>query len=106
MSVLHEETIEGSQMLLPEMANNNDSRIKEILKKIAILYLGESEANTFSSEYEIWQNHWESMPEKPSNTLETLDQCKNQFFLTTKKLLIILATLPVMTAAPERCFQP
>lgn len=66
--------------------------------------MGETEAHHFPSEYEIWLNHWKSVAEKPSTSLETLDQCENQSFPTIRKLLIVLATLPVSTATPERCF--
>ncbi|KAL0858646.1 hypothetical protein ABMA27_012474 [Loxostege sticticalis] len=80
----HESTIEGIQMLLPEKTSN-DSRIKENLTKIAQTFLG-GENEGFLSECEIWHNHWKS------------------FFPSIKKLLIILATLPVSTATPERSF--
>ncbi|XP_047105419.1 52 kDa repressor of the inhibitor of the protein kinase-like [Schistocerca piceifrons] len=53
---------------------NNDSRTKENLKKIV---------QTF---------------------LEVIDQCDELFFPSIKKFIIILATLPVSTPTPERCF--
>ncbi|KAJ8943042.1 hypothetical protein NQ318_022586 [Aromia moschata] len=84
------------------MKTNNDSRIKESLKNIALKFLGQTEDNTFPSEYKIWQNNWESMAEKTSTALETLDHCENQLFPAIK-LLTILATLPVSTATPEKC---
>ncbi|CAH1985723.1 unnamed protein product, partial [Acanthoscelides obtectus] len=100
----HESTIEGIQMLLPEKTSN-DSRIKENLEKIAQTFLGgENEGTIFLSEYEIWHNHWKSVAQKPATVLDAIDNCDDQFFPSIKKLLIILATLPVSTATPERSF--
>lgn len=90
-------------MLLPERTSNN-SETKETLKKIAQTFLGENEGMNYPSEYEIWHNHWKSVAQKPATAIEAIDQCDGQFFPLTKKLLIILATLPVSTATPERCF--
>ncbi|CAH1968929.1 unnamed protein product [Acanthoscelides obtectus] len=100
----HESTIEGIQMLLPEKTSN-DSRIKENLEKIAQTFLGgENEGTIFLSEYEIWHNHWKSVAQKPATVLDAIDNCDDQSFPSIKKLLIILATLPVSTATPERSF--
>lgn len=98
----HESTIEGIQMLLPEKTSN-DSRIKENLTKIAQTFLG-GENEGFLSEYEIWHNHWKSVVQKPATVIDAIDHCDDQFFPSIKKLLIILATLPVSTATPERSF--
>ncbi|XP_049811906.1 52 kDa repressor of the inhibitor of the protein kinase-like [Schistocerca nitens] len=99
----HEATIEGIQMLLPEKTNN-DSRTKENLKKIAQIFLGENVGTTILSEYEIWHNHWKSVEEKPVTAIDVIGQCDELFFPSIKKFIIILATLPVSTPTPERCF--
>nr|CAH7754464.1 unnamed protein product [Callosobruchus chinensis] len=98
----HESTIEGIQMLLPEK-NSNDSRIKENLNRIAQTFLGGENVGTiFLNDYEIWHNHWKSVAQKPATVIDAIDNCDYQFFPLIKKLLVILATLPVSTATPER----
>lgn len=98
----HEETIAGIQLLLPDRTKN-DEKTKEILKKIGQIFLNEDEEKRLLSEYELWHNHWCAL-EKPTTALEAMDQCDELFFPIIKKLLQILATLPVSTATPERTF--
>nr|CAH7733734.1 unnamed protein product [Callosobruchus chinensis] len=100
----HESTIEGIQMQLPEKTSN-DSRIKENLKNNAQTFLGGENVGTiFLNGYEIWHNHWKSVAQKPATMIDAIDNCDYQFFPSIKKLLVILATLPVSTATPEMSF--
>ncbi|XP_056631477.1 zinc finger MYM-type protein 1-like [Diorhabda sublineata] len=98
----HEEAISGIQLLLPNQTQNTEAA-KKCIVGIGATFLSEVEIKGLVSEYELWHNHW-SNQEKPSTVLEAMDGCDELFFPTVKKLLQILATLPVSTATPERNF--
>ncbi|XP_056647222.1 52 kDa repressor of the inhibitor of the protein kinase-like [Diorhabda sublineata] len=98
----HEEAISKIQLLLLNQTQNTEAA-KKCIVGIGATFLSEVEIKGLVSEYELWHNHW-SNQEKPSTVLEAMDECDELFFPTVKKLLQILATLPVSTATPERNF--
>ncbi|XP_072391085.1 52 kDa repressor of the inhibitor of the protein kinase-like [Diabrotica undecimpunctata] len=98
----HEEAISGIQLLLPDRTQNTE-RAKKCIAGIGEIFLREVEIKHLVSEYELWHNHWCNQ-EQPSTALEAMDRRDEIFFPTVRKLLQILATLPVSTATPERTF--
>jgi hypothetical protein len=57
------------------------------------------------AELERWQRKWidNDIP-KPSSAIETLPFCDDIFFPNIRRLILILATLPITTATAERSF--
>lgn len=58
------------------------------------------------AEFELWRTRWlqAKVNERPTSAIESLSVCSPEFFPNIRKLLLILATLPVTTATPERTF--
>ena len=56
------------------------------------------------SEFFLWRRKWQkvSVDDRPKSAVSALDQCGQ--FLSTKLMLQLLATLPVITAEAERVF--
>ncbi|XP_025419694.1 zinc finger MYM-type protein 1-like [Sipha flava] len=58
------------------------------------------------AEIKLWNKKWISHSEndRPSTTINTLNNCNSDLFPCIYFLLKVLATLPVSTATPERTF--
>jgi len=55
-------------------------------------------------ELRLWWKYVSQMTEYPKNAQSALHICDEKIFPTVRKLLLILITLPVTTATPERTF--
>ncbi|KAJ8897448.1 hypothetical protein PR048_002794, partial [Dryococelus australis] len=64
------------------------------------------EHSIFDAEFSIWKNKWlkEDPKSRPANALDAFAIYVKHFFTNVKKLLQVIATLPVSTATPERTF--
>ena len=58
------------------------------------------------AEYERWLQKWQKVGSEklPTNAIDALTSCSNDFFPNIRTLLIIAVTIPVTTATPERTF--
>jgi transcriptional regulator NrdR family protein len=81
-----------------EVAENLVTKYQELI--------GEFDLLTVERELARWGNKWCKTPsdERPSTVLATLNHSFTSTFPHVQKFLIILATLPVTTAEPERVF--
>jgi len=71
--------------------------------EIIQFYLDTNE-QTVLSELHLWRAILKKNEEDPKNSLEALRLCKQELFPNIHRLLLILCTLPVSTATPERTF--
>lgn len=71
--------------------------------EIIQFYLDTNE-QTVLSELHLWHAILKKNEEHPKNGLEALRLCKQELFPNIHRLLLILCTLPVSTATPERTF--
>ena len=58
------------------------------------------------AEYERWLQKWQNIDSEklPTNAIDALTSCSNDFFPNVRTLQIIAATIPVTTATLERTF--
>lgn len=57
------------------------------------------------AEVERWRYKWQNAePEQPENAIATLPHCNIDLFPNIRRLIQIMATLPVSTATAERSF--
>ena len=99
----HRNIITGLQGVVPKYMKD-DCSFHEILS----LYeadMSESR-NAVEVEIKMWMNTWKNVAkdEKPGNALSAYIECNEIMFPNVKKLLKILATIPVSTCTPERSF--
>lgn len=68
----------------------------------------EAPISSLKNEYDMWVSKWERMiasgSDIPKTAVETMDQCDADVYPNIKRLLHILATLPVSVATAERSF--
>ncbi|KAF0728332.1 52 kDa repressor of the inhibitor of the protein kinase-like, partial [Aphis craccivora] len=64
------------------------------------------DSTVFNEKFCTWKLKWlkYNIDKKPSNAVESLLECNKRFFPNIRKLLEILATLPLSTATAERTF--
>ncbi|KAF0718621.1 52 kDa repressor of the inhibitor of the protein kinase-like [Aphis craccivora] len=90
------------EILLPKLAlNENVSKLKN-----QILFYEDrvSEKVVVKSEFLLWCKNWVNVEKKPTEIIDILDACDNEFYPNIHFLLNILATLPVFTTTVEFSF--
>ncbi|XP_025192154.1 52 kDa repressor of the inhibitor of the protein kinase-like [Melanaphis sacchari] len=102
--IKHKQIITDLEKLIPSRINVNSL---DLSKDTIIFY--ESllpDSTVFNEEFSTWKLKWlkDNIEKKPSNAVESLLECDERFFPNIRKLLEILATLPVSTATAERTF--
>lgn len=100
----HKSLITAIQKIIP--AYSSDATVEELRMCVEFYKAILPEHSTFEAEFSIWKNKWMKVDSKsrPVNVLDAFAACDEQFFPNVKKLLQVLATLPVSTATPERTF--
>jgi hypothetical protein len=72
------------------------------------LYANLVDTQSVPNELKRWQAKWREAQyedqQLPKNALDSLENCSPCFYPNVRKLLLILATLPVTTASAERSF--
>jgi len=113
---LHERFLAHNQLLrnfmclllmTPSNSNCSDSQRRDILQ-LAEIYNQDINctADAAAAELQLWLRHLAALPDgtKPTNAVDTLYMCDGNTFPAIKKLLQIMATLPVTTCSRERSF--
>lgn len=95
------ELLSSLEIILPK--NVDERKISE-LENMKIYWEESVGHSQIKAEYSMWCVKWKNTEKKPVEIMEILDTCDNIFFPNIKRLLHILATLPVSTASVERSF--
>ncbi|XP_050058793.1 52 kDa repressor of the inhibitor of the protein kinase-like [Aphis gossypii] len=63
-----------------------------------------TEPNVFKAEFSIWKSKWLKEELRPNTAIEALDNCNILLFPNLWKFSLVLATIPMSIATPERTF--
>ena len=98
----YHERIGNLCLLLPTFIKD-ENRVLDNLKQMQEMYLPHEKIENLLSEYRLWCKKWEGNSEELT-AIETFEKCNKHFFPLIRKLVQILATLPVSTSTAERSF--
>ncbi|KAJ8892622.1 hypothetical protein PR048_005203 [Dryococelus australis] len=88
-----------------------EQQLLEIVVKICKVYMGvigELDAFVLHAEYKQWREHWVTAKKAngaiPQTVLDTGDNCNNDMFHNIHKLLLLLASLPIIVTTAKCSF--
>ncbi|KAJ8875383.1 hypothetical protein PR048_023278 [Dryococelus australis] len=98
---MHKPLITAIQKIIP--THSNDATNEELRTCAEFYKTILPKHSTFDAEFSIWKNKWlkEDTKSRPANASDAFAICDKNFFPNMKKLLQVIATLPVSTATPE-----
>lgn len=102
--IKHKQIITNLEKVIPSHINVNTLNLSNDFITFYESLL--PDATVINEEFSMWKLKWlkYDVEKKPSNAIDSLLECDARFFPNIRKLLEILATLPVSTATAERTF--